>query len=124
MINNPSRSFINGSDTESFTYEPGRKPYNWMPHDCGLESSWMTLNVMVFANSEFHAKTIVADMLEHLIDCRRRFEEYRKSRNEEIIGKGVEHLERYIENISSWVFTECPINQPYKITWASNDNFL
>lgn len=124
MISNPTRQHVTGSESEVYTYTPGKIMYHFCPRDCGLSTA-LDYNLVLFADSEAHASEILAGMLEHKLAC---IEKYRLSDLE----LGLERHEHasvsarpkiLLENKDKWTFSLAPTNQMYKVGWADNDTF-
>ncbi len=127
MITNPAQYFINGSTVKKFTYDEGTMPFNFQPKDCGLTSSRES-NVLIFANNIRHAKEIIEKLFIFKRECLIKnrlskldreiadIEYYDDKLKTELIK-----IDDILNNKDKWVINHCPKNQPYLISWASND---
>lgn len=124
MISNPTRQHVTGSESEAYTYIPGKILYHFSPRDCGL-SRVLDHNLILFADDEAHASEILVGMFEHKLTC---LEKLRLSDLElgidrythEFAGSQPKYL---LENKDKWTFSLAPTNQMYKVGWADNDTF-
>ncbi len=73
MISNPCNWFINGNETDAFTYEGGDKLYHFSSVDSKI-SSYFSVNVVFFANSEEHALDVITRMFKLALDTHVRYE--------------------------------------------------
>lgn len=114
MISNPCTWFINGNETESFTYEGGTKLYHFSPYDNGL-SSTMECNIIFLANDEKHALDVLKRMLE-----------FRIARLTKESGGNPGDANEYLKALKDGrvKIYEAPSNQFYKVGWAENDTIL
>lgn len=118
-ISNPCTWFINGNDEESFTYEGGSILYHFSPHDNGL-SGTMENNVVFFANSEAHARSVLIRMLEFRINTHKK---YKKSQGHDGY-RDARIAQAYLDNIATIILEPAPTDQFYVVGWASNDTIL
>lgn len=116
-VNNPATLSIGNSKDESFTYEGGSAPYNFSPYDSGL-SRTLEMNIIVFANNEEHAKDIISDLFDFMIDTQNLYEANTGSTP---FYDRREKLRDYLHARKKWVVKLAPMNQPYIVSWASND---
>ena len=132
MISNPVNCFISGSHAESFTYNGGDKLYHFSPFDNKL-SDYMDCNIVLFANDEQHALSILRDMLQFVINCQAKYiqsaEQIKANHWMEFVSRAQESLKEasiYLDAIigGKVVLSEAPKNQIYKIGWASNDTLF
>jgi len=116
MISNPCNWFINGDETESFTYEGGTKLYHFSPYDNGLSSS-MECNIIFLANDEKHA----LDVLKRMLKFRLAIDEKYKSScgNPGDANEYLKAIEAGLAKVSL-----APVNQFYRVGWAENDTIL
>ena len=133
MISNYCSFFINGGERVSFTYEGGSTLFHFCPHDNQLESH-LVCNVIFFANDEQHALVVLKRMFEFRIKA---FETYSQNNKEYIEKYGYGFMQDHesshnanVEMIKEWLkalmegkikVTKAPMNQFYKVGWASND---
>lgn len=76
----------------------------------------MEMNVIFFANNIEHAKSVLTRMLKFGLTILNAYDsEYR---TEQYKIKKYNHL---LSNSDKWVITEAPLNQFFKVGWASND---
>lgn len=130
-ISNPSRSFINGSETVDFTYEGGSTLYHFSPRDNGLSNS-MEFNTMFLANSEEHALEVLGRLFDFLIKTGSDYMRYAKGNqytDEEIIENADYRLRKVLEyqkvlKEGKIKVSLVPINQFFKVSWADNDGFM
>lgn len=125
MISNPTRKFVNGNDTKSFTYDPGQYPYHLDTIDAGITESWYPFNCLVFADSPEHAKEIYIDMIEHILSCNKK---YMASNSRGVIHRdhetSVYRIERILDKLKKVdvsFFERVIPNQPFSVGWAQND---
>jgi len=129
MISNPCRFYISNNEEKPFIYEGGKHLFHFSPYDNNL-SNTLEMNLVFFANSEKHGLNILKRMFEFMIDCKI---EYLKNNNEsksvhasEFERRAKNDRNRAVEIIkaidSGMVKLEkAPINQFFKVGWASND---
>lgn len=124
MISNPTRQHVTGSESEAYTYIPGKILYHFCPRDCGLSTAF-GYNLVLFADNETHASEILVGMFEHKLTC---LEKLRLSDLELGIERD-EHVsvsarpKFLLENRDKWTFSLAPTNRVYKAGWADNDTF-
>jgi len=117
MISNPCTWFINGGETESFTYEGGTKLYHFSPYDNGL-SSIMECNIIFLANDEKHALDVLKRMLKFRLTINEKYKSS-NSRNSECANEYLKAIEGGRAKVSL-----APVNQFYQVGWAENDTIL
>lgn len=129
-ISNPSRSFINGSETVDFTYEGGTTLYHFSPRDNGLSNS-MEFNTMFLANSEEHALEVLGRLFDFLIKSNYEYLKY--SYNKHTDEEVSEHITYRLRNVLGYQkalkegkikVSLVPTNQFFKVSWADNDGFM
>ena len=118
LLGNPAACWINGSETVGFAYEPGPDP--WIVQY--RVANWIPMTAMVFARDEAHARQIVLDMLDHAIECRKKYvADVKETGRDDYRSVSSDRL----EEIKTWTLKACPApkTQMYKVGWASNDTF-
>lgn len=134
MISNPATFFIDGSNRREFTYEGGKRLFNWSPYGSGLSKS-MESNVVFFANDVDHARDILRRLFEFWVECNDLYiQSQQKSDKRKRIAVSDYHglsaaraaetgaLRHYLSKMDQMVFTEVPTNQFFKVGWACNDS--
>ena len=112
---NPVTYFINGNDTESFTYEGGSILYSVYYHP---------ICILLFADSIDHAKNVVKRMLEFKRDCASKSLEVQFNKPilyKEAYTHDFNNAESMIKKIDKFEIKEALKNQVYKTAWALND---
>lgn len=118
---NPATWFITGSDTDSFTFEPGREMF--VVSVSGDHHHMLTL--ILFADSREHVITILRDMANFRIDCYKRYESTgRQPVND--CGHAYQLLDLLDDKLTNLKLEiETPgKNRVFKTTWASNSTVL
>lgn len=131
MISNPAKFFVTGSKEKWFTYEGGDKLFHFSPNDNNL-STYMDCNIILFANDEKHGLSILHDMFQFAIDCKREYIKYKTGNkvsysDEELIEYAEHDVKDFIKyrdaiKAGKVKLTLAPKNQIYKVGWADNDD--
>lgn len=120
MISNPVNSFVNGNESQEFTYEGGENLWHFSPHGSNL-SKTMEMNVIFFANGADHAMEVLERMMKHVLKCEGT--PY-VALHEEVVARRnrkVNQMAYLLDNKDKWLLQLAPTNQFYKVGWASND---
>lgn len=122
MISNPCRwQVTNRGDREVlFIHEGGPKLFHFSPgsevHE--MFDRWIPINVIFFAENKKHATEIVERMIKFRLKC---FDEYKKKAGHVDPYHNREPAEVILAAKDKWIITEAPMDQFYKVGWASND---
>ena len=128
MISNSATFFVTGQDKKEFTYKPGKYLYHFSPYDNNI-SIYMDHNIVLFADNEKHGIKILIDMYAFAIQCKI---EYIKDKNPSaslsyLYKTAVKDKSTYVKYLNALKegkvkLTRAPMNQVFKVSWASNDN--
>ena len=136
---NPCRFWVEGSETESFTYKPGAKP--WFMHLSG--HAHIKFNGLIFADDEQHAREIIVALCDFARACHRKYVEHEKECEKEYPNGGYSAWRLVRQNWHTQTdykllrlaaqgrtperlefhLIPAAMNQCFKVSWASNDNF-
>lgn len=121
MLNNPVTFFITGNEQKSFTYEGGDTLWHFSPRQSGL-SKMMEMNIIFFANDAKHALGVIERIIKFAIGCLNT--DYDGMNNLTARQRKLEtaHYQTLLDNKNKWIVTLAPLNQVFKVSWASNDN--
>lgn len=120
MISNPCLKWVNHTEVY-FTYEGGDKLYNFQPNDCDM-SKYMESNLLLWANSEEHARDVIIRMFEWYVET-----PPQNSRDEYVNSRAqykYEMVKKYLTMKDKIKCVLAPTNQMYKAAWANNDTFI
>lgn len=128
MISNPASFFVTGSNKEEFTYKGGNKLYHFSPYDNNL-STTLENNIVLFANDEQHALSILIDLFQFAIVSAANY--IAQSKEQEYYHSFISSAEEKQKRFSKYIdaiktdkvkLTEAPTNQVYIVGWAANDS--
>jgi hypothetical protein len=101
-----------------YTYTPGKHLYHFDASDTEIIGSnipgwenYMGFNVVLFADDEKHAATILESMLNFRLKCK---EDTSTFGDAQVL----------LDHKHQWKFTLAPTNQFYCVGWAYNDTIL
>ena len=129
MISNPIKHFVTGSTEKTFTYEGGSKLFHFSPYDNNL-SKYLGCNVIFFADSEEHGLDVLKRMFQFSIDCKAQYMQYQSGNKNAHWEEFSERAENAMAEFKSYLdainegkvkLSIAPVNQFYKVGWASND---
>lgn len=120
MISNPITFFIDGSNQRSFTYEGGKHLWHFSPNQSGLMKHH-AMNIIFFADDATHALDVVERICKFAIECHDTKYDPMNEELKDRRDRAVATFEYLLLNKKSWIITLAPMNQVYKVGWASND---
>ena len=138
MISNPCKWFISGNRQVEFKYEGGKYLYHFCSAgkrtkvDTGWTGTYVSINVVFFADSVEHARDVFKRMLELRLTAGEKYikslmgritEDYAEEFKERV-DKECESIREWLTKIDEAIFTLAPTDQMYKVGWADNDDIL